>query len=270
MADWWEYEKPAGSAGTHAAGDDGEDLSTPDHTPVHFPWPGTVIDAHHYVYGGQVVVKVDGAPYDEYAIHLNNINVKQGDYIYPGTLIGDTGGGVGDLVLKNGSVQPATSMADYHGHSTGYHSEFGAFRDDSPHGDMNQFNQGWGHPNRQIDPRPIVDALHAGQNVPPLPGGTLPGTPGGTSSSSQDNGFLGIPGAIDRLGQTLNPANWGANIGNTFLKAAGFDNAQNALLRVTVGAAGVGLMLGGVWIALEPEAQAAAVQVAKVAKVAAI
>lgn len=247
MASWWEYEKPAGAPGTHAAGDDGEDLSTPDRTPVYLPFAGQVIDTSYHDYGGQVVVKVAGAPYDEYAIHMNGIAVHKGDRIAPDTYIGDSGGGVGDLVLHDGSIQPAQDMSWYHGHSTGYHSEFGLFRDDKG-GDMGEFNRGWGNRGRQMDPRPIIDAEKQ-KNMPPPPPPS--GDPGSNSNP-------------------LDPRTWASAVGRQFLQAAGFSSLQNMALRVAVGAAGVGLALGGVWVAIQPEAQKELVQVAGAAAKAAL
>ena len=232
-AAWWDDLKTAGSAGTHAAGDDGEDLNTPDNTPVSFMEPGQVIDASYHVYGGQVVVHMpDG--YDEYWIHLNNIYVHPGDSITPGETIGTSGGGVGDYVLHNGTVEPAQDQSWYEGHSSGYHSETGFFEDTSAHGDMGQFNQGWGNAGRQLDPRPMIQQYAAG-NPPSLPvqGQTLSDT---TKASLTD------------------PSTWGPALANGVAQAAGFTDAGNMLVRIAAGGAGLGLCVLAAYLAVKPEA----------------
>lgn len=257
--DWFSY----GISNPHAS-DDGVDLGTPDNTPVDFPASGHVIDASYHVYGGQVVVKPDGgAPWDEYAIHLNNIYVHDGDEIQAGQIIGTSGGGVGDLILKNGRVQPATSQSDYQGHSSGYHSEFGLFADDSAQGDMGQFNKGWGNPSRQMDPAGIIAAWKATHT----PVGGLLGQGASAASSwpppGDHIGADGLPykpdGSFDKgawirhnthgstnpfdpstYGPMLDPSNWlraGLNV-------LGVDPA-NVAQRAVFGGLGVALVIVG-------------------------
>lgn len=246
---WYDDLKPAGAAGTHAAGDDGEDINTPDNTALSFPEAGQVIDASYHVYGGQVVVHMPEG-YDEYWIHLNKIFVSPGEQIDPNEIIGTSGGGVGDDVLHNGVVQPAQAQSWYEGHSSGYHSEIGYFQDATPQGSMSEFNKGWHHPARQLDPRPIITRLKALApqlfSGPNAGGSNNPGVPvtGTTGTPTQGTPLaFGLPdpqqfaaGAVTGISQTL-----------------GFSDPKNALLRISVGAVGVVLMLGSLVIALQPE-----------------
>lgn len=242
--DWFSY--PINNP--HAS-DDGVDLATPDNTPVDFPASGQVIDASYHVYGGQVVVKPDGgAPWDEYAIHLNNIYVHDGDEIQAGQIIGTTGGGPGDLILKNGSVQPATSQADYQGHSSGYHSEFGLFEDDSAHGDMGQFNRGWGNPSRQMDPSGIIAAWKATHT--PVTG--LLGQGASAASSwppPGDHLVNGLPfrdsdNTFDKAAWTAHVFSGGLNWNNIIANTTGID-IQGTFQRLVFGGLGVALVIVG-------------------------
>lgn len=228
---WYDDLKPAGAPGTHAAGDDGEDLNTPDRTPVAFMDAGQVIDASYHVYGGQVVIHLPSG-WDEYFIHLNNIDVKPGDVVMAGERIGDTGGGLGDLVLHDGKVQPAQDMSWYEGHSSGYHSELGFFQDFSARGDMNQFNDGWGKRYRQLDPRPRIEAYAKGDH-PPIPPHGQPGS---------------NPGGFQWPANPFDPNTWI----NDVVKAFGFSSPQNMLQRLAVGAAGASLAVIGLLVALQP------------------
>lgn len=239
---WYDDLKPAGARGTHAAGDDGEDLDTPDRTPVSFMDAGQVIDASYHVYGGQVVIHLPSG-YDEYFIHLNQIDVKPGDVVMAGETIGDTGGGVGDLVLHDGKVQPAQSQSWYEGHSTGYHSEIGFFEDDSARGDMGQFNQGWGHRYRQLDPRPRILAYQHGDH-PVIPPHGQPGT---------TNLTPGIPPGFN----VADPATWIPALASSL----GFSSAANMTQRLAVGTVGVGVIFVGLLVAIQPEAQQVAEQI---------
>lgn len=253
--------------------DDGVDMGTPDNTPLSFPEPGQVIDASYHVYGGQVVVHMpDG--YDEYWIHLNNVLVSPGEMIQPGQEIGTSGGGVGDLILKNGSVQPATSQSDYQGHSSGYHSELGLFQDSSAGGDMNQFNKGWGNKLRQLDPTGLINALagSGGQSagsVATITGAPLsdPWPPPG--DHLDPNGVpIKADGTVDKGAWIrhnskyggwgfLNPGNWwGAIVPGpsniidsaiaTMLQGLGFSSPANAVQRLGAGAVGIGVIFVGI------------------------
>lgn len=228
--------------------DDGVDIGTPNDTPLTMPFGGKVIDASYHDYGGQVVVDVPGTGYSEYEIHLDRMFVHPGEDVQPGQVIGYSGGGVGDLVLHDGRVQPAQSQSWYHGHSSTYHTEYGLFEGDT----MNQVNQGWGNPSRQLDPTGVLDALQMGHQ-PNWPGSTPPsGSPTG-SPTGQPQAF-GLPNPID-------PTGWP----NAIAKGMGFTNAGNMLQRMTVGAAGVGAIALGVWVAMQPEVQAAGEKAAGVA-----
>lgn len=182
---WYDYgiNNPHGS-------DDGVDLPTPNDTPVWFPFDAKVIDANWYDYGGQVAAAIPGTDYSEYFIHLDKIYVKPGQTVPAGTVIGTTGGGVGDLIRHNGTVQPAQSQAWYGGHSSGYHTEYGLFEGQ----DMSSFNQGWGQPARQLDPTSIIQELQAGQR-PSFPGPGKPQTALTASLSNVGGTVGGVLGA---------------------------------------------------------------------------
>ena len=244
------YDDPITNPHSH---DDGVDIGTPDNTPLYFPGVGQVIDASYHVYGGQVVVHMpDG--WDEYFIHMNHVDVHPGDWISAGEEVGTSGGGVGDLILKNGHVQPATSQADYQNHSSGYHTEFGEFQDNSPSGSMSQFNQGWGNHSRQRDPTGLIQSLRSGLiNLKLNPGATPPDTGQIISSAASSAASSATTGVV-----------------NDVVKAFGFSSPQNALQRLGVGAAGLAVILAGLYVAGQPEIQQAVGQAAKVAKVAAL
>ena len=227
---WYMYPIPAG--GSHAAGDDGDDVDTPDRTPITLPFGGTVEDASYHDYGGQVVVDVPGTGYSEYAIHLNNIYVTPGQQLPAGAVIGDSGGGIGDLLLHNGRVQPARSQSWFDGHSTGYHTEYGLFEGDT----LAQFNEGWGNHSRQLDPTGIIEALRAGQ-VPQWPGSNAPNV----------SNTIGLSDPITTIGPNS------ATAAGKILGSLGFTSWGNALQRGTVGAVGVVAILVAVALVLVPE-----------------
>lgn len=226
---WYDYPITQG----HQK-DDGDDLGTADNTPFAFWEPGQVIDAGYHVYGGQVVIRPDaGSGYDDYAIHLNKIYVQAGEHVSADEIVGTTGGGVGDLILKGGKVQPATSQSDYQGHSSNYHLEIGEFADDSAHGDMAQFNEGWGNRRRQRDPTSIIQALQS--ESPQL----FMGSGNESQSGTQTLG----------LSNPLDPATWL----NSLATAMGFSSPSNMALRLTGYTVGVVLVLGGVFVGIHGE-----------------
>ena len=242
---WYDYPITNG----HAS-DDGIDIGTGNDVPLTFPAAGQVIDASYHVYGGQVVVHMPNG-YDEYFIHLDKIFVHPGDSVSPDEVVGLSGGGVGDNVLHDGVVQPAQSQSWYEGHSSGRHTEFGEFKDTSAHGDMAQFNRGWGNKARQLDPTLLLMRLNE------------QGAPNALKWPAISGAASAVSGAVNAV--TSGPGAWvdGA------AKALGFTSPQNALQRLAVGGVGVLLMLGGVFIALQPEVQAAQAQATKAATTAA-
>ena len=246
---WYDYAIP--DAGSHAAGDDGDDVDTPDNTPVTLPFGGKVIDAQWYDYGGQVVADVPGTGYSEYAIHLNDIYVQPGQTVPAGTIIGTSGGGVGDKVKHAGKVQPAQSQGWYNGHSTGYHMEYGLFEGDN----MAAFNQGWGNHQRQLDPPGVLHDLQQGLE-PHWPGTSQP-TGVSASPGPVQGTTLGLPG--------VDPSQWPTQIATSL----GFVNPQDALLRLTAGAVGIGGILLAVFVALQPDLSAPVKVAAKAAEAAA-
>lgn len=243
---WYDYAIPA--AGSHAAGDDGDDIDAPDNTPVWFPFGGRVIDASYHDYGGQVVVDVPGTGYSEYDIHLNDVYVQPGQDIAPGQIIGTSGGGVGDKVLHNGRVQPAQSQSWYDGHSSGYHFETGYFQGEN----MHDFNQGWGNHSRQLDPTGVLQAL---QN------GLEPHWPGSAQPTLAVNANPSPPGAIGIPGVQINAGEWPDDIA----KALGFINARDGMTRLAASGVGIAAILLAVFVALQPEGATLIKTAAKVA-----
>jgi len=189
--------------------DDGEDIGTPSGTAVYFPDKTKIEDTSWHDYGGQVVGDVSGSGWSEYFIHLRDITVQPGRTYPAGTVIGHTGGGIGDNVLHGGRVQPAQSQSWYNGHSSGPHTEFGIFRGE----DMAAFNQGWGNKSREKDPAPLVSHLHATQGAGVGSGGdgltflgiALPGSNAfsNNTSDSSSGDLFGIAGAITGLGTSI-------------------------------------------------------------------
>lgn len=249
MAKHW-YDYPI--TNPHSS-DDGIDLGDPDNTPLAFPEGGQVIDASYHVYGGQVVVHTPEG-WDEYFIHANKIYAQRGEHVDPEQVVATSGGGVGDLILKQGKVQPATSQSDYQGHSSGYHSEFGEFRDTSQFGDMAQFNEGWGNKARQLDPTSIIAALRL--EHPPV--GTPPSDTGLAGSNQS-----ALQGAS---ADWKDPNTWGPAIMNGIASSLGFSSPGNMAARLTAYAAGLALIGVGAITVVQPEASNVVSQALKAVK----
>lgn len=263
MANWFNF----GITNPHPP-DDGIDIGTPSRTPISMPFDCDVIDARWYVYGGQVACAVPGTDYSEYFIHMNNIYVRPGDSVPAGEIIGDSGGGVGDLLLHNGKVQPAKYQSWYEGHSTGPHSEYGIFQGQT----MAEFNRGWSNPPRQLDPTPVYEALRNGQ-TPTWPGS---GTPtGGSSSGGSGDGGMG--GLICKFAPWLCQGAQQAASAEEQAIAGGLSSAAGAVMNGTAQALGasdfangirrglfmtlgVGVMAVGLFVILAPYLKAAADQ----------
>ena len=236
---WYNF----GITKTHPP-DDGIDIGTPSRTPLSFPFDCDVIDARWYVYGGQVACAVPGTGYSEYFIHMNNIYVRPGDEIPAGQTIGDSGGGVGDLLLHNGKVQPAKYQSWYEGHSSGPHSEYGIFQGQ----DMGEFNKGWHNPPRQLNPTSVYEALRAGQ-VPQWPGKDKPTNPppggqGGTGNPLADALLAAVEQLMTDSTQALGAKDW-----------------ADGIRRGAFMAAAVGVVAFGGFVFLSPYLKAAAQEV---------
>jgi murein DD-endopeptidase MepM/ murein hydrolase activator NlpD len=151
-------------------GHSGIDFAEPNNTPLYFPVGGTVVDTSWYAGGGRVAVQLPGSSIIEYFLHLNSISVKPGDTIQAGQIVGYSGGGIGDNVLKNGIVQAATSQADFQGNSSGYHTHFGLAS-----GGVSGYWQALGTNNNRIDPTQFISDLRNGlpvsQALSTIPGG---------------------------------------------------------------------------------------------------
>lgn len=132
--EWWQYPvtNPYGLAGGEIdlGGHSGIDLGTPNNTPLYFPVAGKVIVADYQPWGGEVAV--DNGNVIFYFLHMNDIKVKVGDTIRAGQVVGTSGGGVGDLVLKNGSPVRVSTQQQYLPYSTGYHTHFGLVAGSTP------------------------------------------------------------------------------------------------------------------------------------------
>lgn len=250
--------------------DDGVDLGTNNDTPVWFPYAGTVIDSEYYVYGGQVAVDT-GQGFIEYFIHLDQLRVQPGEHVEPGQIVGTTGGGLGDLLLHDGVVQPAQDQSWYEGHSTGYHTEYGEFVGST----FQDFNQGWHNPPRQLDPTPVIEALRSGAPVPGA-GDTANVVLDPTLQTSQAGGgdpWQGFPPGFDHVMQgifgvtgaasQMNPSGWARAIAGGItggvggvlqgiLNALGFTNLKNFLLRWMTGMVGASLIALGLLILVWP------------------
>src|SRR5260221_570708 len=183
--------------------DDGEDIGTPSGTPVFFPDKTKIEDTSWLDYGGQVVGDVQGSGWSEYFLHLREISVQPGRTYPAGTVIGHSGGGVGDYLLHNGRVQPAQSQSWYDGHSSGPHTEFGIFRGE----DMATVNKAWGNKSAQKDPGPLVKHLSQVRGAGIGSGGdglSFLGLGSNTLTSDTSGGNpLDIAGAITGLGGSI-------------------------------------------------------------------
>lgn len=235
---WYNF----GITKTHPP-DDGIDVGTPSRTPLAFPFDCDVIDARWYVYGGQVACAVPGTGYSEYFIHMNNIFVRPGDTVPAGQQIGDSGGGVGDLLLHDGKVQPAKYQSWYEGHSSGPHSEYGIFEGQ----DMASFNRGWHNPPRQLNPTSVYNELRNGQPVEWPGNGSKPGpnpTGQGTGNPLADALAAAVETVMNDTGQALGATD--------FADAA----RRGAFMALAVGV----IALGG-FVFLSPYLKAAAQEV---------
>lgn len=243
MANWFSYPITQG----HPP-DDGIDIGTPSRTPVSMPFDCDVIDARWYVYGGQVACAVPGTDYSEYFIHMNNIFVRPGESVRAGEVIGDSGGGVGDLLLHDGRVQPAKSQSWYEGHSNGPHSEYGIFQGQT----MSEFNRGWHNPPRQLDPTPVYEALRKG-SAPSWPGKGTPPPPGSSNGNGTGNPW------VDALAGGI--AGGFSQIADNSMQALGASNFADGIRRGAFMAAAVAIIGVGAFVFLSPYLKAAEQQV---------
>ncbi len=237
--------------------DDGEDIGTPSGTPVFFPDKTKIEDTSWHDYGGQVVGDVQGSGWSEYFIHLRDITVQPGRTYPAGTVIGHTGGGVGDNLLHNGHVQPAQSQSWYDGHSSGPHTEFGIFRGE----DMATVNKAWGNKSAQKDPGPLVKHLSQVRGA-------------GIGSGGDGLSFLGIgsnsttlasdfSGGVDPTGIASAITGLGGSIGTSAAKAQA-DIAKGAK-RAGFFLVGGMVLVAGALILVLPAARDAIVQGAEAA-----
>jgi len=117
---WWKYPL------TQLFGQNGEqgvDVGTPLHTPITNLYAGKVVEAQYGGAGGivGVLVNVPGlGNVVEYFLHLDLINVKVGQQLGVGDLVGLSGG---ELAGTPGGLHPAEPQF-----SSGPHTEFGFFK----------------------------------------------------------------------------------------------------------------------------------------------
>ncbi len=259
---WYNF----GITKTHPP-DDGIDIGTPSRTPLSFPFDCDVIDARWYVYGGQVACAVPGTGYSEYFIHMNNIFVRPGDTVPAGQTIGDSGGGVGDLLLHDGRVQPAKYQSWYEGHSSGPHSEYGIFEGQ----DMASFNRGWHNPPRQLNPTSVYNELRNGQTVEwpgkgspqPNPGGSGDGGVGGLICKAFPQ-LCDLPAEAMSAEEKAIAGGLSAAAGaimNGTAQSLGAKDLADGLRRGAFMALAVGVMALGGFVFLSPYLKAAAQEV---------
>lgn len=107
----------AGTDSPHYA----DDIATPFHTPLSFPFGGTVTKADYAPWGGEIFVKTDVPGYgsvQEYIYHLDYIDpaIIAGAHINAGQYVGLSGG------QNSGGLHPVSTQW-----STGPHTHIGLF-----------------------------------------------------------------------------------------------------------------------------------------------
>lgn len=154
---WWNYAitnpfgVPEGRFGVHS----GIDFATPNDTPIAIPVSGTVIESDYKPWGGQVAVKMDNQNVIAYFLHLDNLNVKTGDKVNVGQIVGTSGGGIGDKLLSGSNVITVSNQGQYNGFSSGYHTHFGLVQGTT----VSDFETALGANIKRIDPTQFVKAL---------------------------------------------------------------------------------------------------------------
>lgn len=230
------------SQGHGVNGETGIDIATPNDTPISAIFGGKVVKADWQPYGGEVFLAVPGSNVLEGFIHLDNINVALGDTIKPGQNIGTSGGGVGDNLVKNGRVQPATSQADWGNYSSGYHTEYDLFQGQT----SADVDKAWFNPAVQLDPTTVINSLNQnGSAKLPGGGGLSTGLNGGTPPPSSTSGGFNINNLWQQLtGTVLGGVASGATAGLTSGANAPFSSHNMA--RYGVGTLGAIVVILGV------------------------
>src|SRR5687767_3846680 len=110
---WHEFPITQGYHDNHYA----LDFGTPVGTPLYFPESGTVVKAGRQAWGGEVFLDPGepGGP-QQYFFHLDTLNVKAGDKIRAGQIVGVSGG-----QLSGGNWPNDPSQSE------GPHTHFGIF-----------------------------------------------------------------------------------------------------------------------------------------------
>jgi len=246
---WYQYA-PTQYYGTN--GERGIDLGTPNNTPLSIPLAGTVLKADYYGGGGEVIVKTANNLL-EYFFHLNNIFVKAGQSIGAGSIVGTSGGGVGDKHLSpSGSVETVTNQQQLMPYSTNYHTEYGLIKGSTLQDYYNAMNTGAG----SINPLDFINNLNkTGLKAVPIPNATSTG--GSTSTAAATTG-------IDIQSQL---SNWFAQqftnsvqpMVSHFLAIAGF-----IIVGLVLAVFGMSLLTGSVAIPTSPSGGAVVANLHKV------
>lgn len=92
------------------------DLATPFHTPITAMKSGKVVQADYAPWGGEVFIKPDDGSTEYYYYHFDENEVKSGQHVNAGDLVGLSGG------QTSGGLHPVTD-----GESTGAHTHVGFF-----------------------------------------------------------------------------------------------------------------------------------------------
>ena len=101
--------------------EDGTDFALPVDTPIYAVESGPVLGTGTYPGGGVVSIQV-GAQVADYYQHLDCVDVKQGDVVSAGQLIGTSGGELSSQISQFGTSQCGLYASAY---SSGPHIEFG-------------------------------------------------------------------------------------------------------------------------------------------------
>jgi|SRR5882724_1074328 len=121
MANWTNYPITHGFITSYSGGDTPHyavDLGTPFHTPLTALWAGTVKQADYATWGGspgggEVFIQPDAGGDQYYLYHLDEIDVRPGQHLAQGQLIGLSGGqnvGGEHPVSPNWSSGPHTHL----------------------------------------------------------------------------------------------------------------------------------------------------------------
>lgn len=163
MPNWFSYGITQGHGVNN---EQGVDIGTPYHTPLYFPYPGTIIQSGYGPWGGDIKAAITGRPgWFEEILHPDLLYFGVGSKVSAGQIVGLSGG------QNSGGYNPATPNF-----SSGPHTEF----------DLN-------YQGNYTDPTSLVQALATGQYKVPAFQGSNTGNPAVNDIQAGLFGATGMP-----------------------------------------------------------------------------